>query len=73
MNATARATEVCGLAGVFFEVRAFGLVPGLGSHVSWETRLDGRIAGALLSIDVLALALRSDPADVPHGADAAVP
>ena len=30
------------LGGVF-EVRAFGLVPGLGSHVSWEQRLDGRI------------------------------
>src|SRR5918997_5637742 len=27
------------LGGVF-EVRAFGLVPGLGSHVSWETRMD---------------------------------
>jgi chorismate synthase len=36
--------------GGIFELRAFGLVPGLGSHVSWETRLDGRIAGALLSI-----------------------
>jgi chorismate synthase len=23
--------------GGSFEVRAFGLVPGLGSHVSWET------------------------------------
>ena len=30
------------LGGVF-EVRAFGLVPGLGSHVSWEERLDGRL------------------------------
>ena len=29
------------LGGVF-EVLAFGLVPGLGSHVSWEERLDGR-------------------------------
>src|ERR1700742_2422587 len=27
--------------GGIFEVRAFGLVPGIGSHVSWETRLDG--------------------------------
>src|SRR5688500_11551442 len=27
--------------GGVFEVRAFGLVPGLGSHVSWEERLDG--------------------------------
>jgi chorismate synthase len=37
------------LGGVF-ELRAFGLVPGLGSHVSWETRLDGRIGMAMLSI-----------------------
>ena len=27
--------------GGIFEVRAYGLVPGLGSHVSWEERLDG--------------------------------
>jgi chorismate synthase len=37
------------LGGVF-ELRAYGLVPGLGSHVSWEERLDGRIGQALLSI-----------------------
>ena len=37
------------LGGVF-EVRAFGSVPGLGSHVSWEERLDGRIGMAMLSI-----------------------
>jgi chorismate synthase len=37
------------LGGVF-EVRAFGLVPGLGSHISWEERLDGRLAQAILSI-----------------------
>jgi len=36
--------------GGIFEARAFGLVPGLGSHVSWEQRLDGRIGMALLSI-----------------------
>jgi chorismate synthase len=40
------------LGGVF-EVRAFGLVPGLGSHVSWETRLDGRLAQAILSIQAM--------------------
>jgi chorismate synthase len=40
------------LGGVF-EVRAFGLVPGLGSHVSWEERLDGRLAGALCSIQAI--------------------
>jgi chorismate synthase len=36
--------------GGTFEVRAFGLVPGLGSHVSWEQKLDGRLAQAVVSI-----------------------
>jgi chorismate synthase len=36
--------------GGIFEARAFGLVPGLGSHVSWEQRMDGRIGMAMLSI-----------------------
>jgi chorismate synthase len=40
------------LGGVF-EVRAFGVVPGLGSHVSWEERLDGRLAQAVMSIQSL--------------------
>jgi chorismate synthase len=40
------------LGGVF-EVVAFGLVPGLGSHVSWEERLDGRLGQAILSIQAL--------------------
>jgi chorismate synthase len=40
------------LGGVF-EVRAFGLVPGLGSHVSWDRRLDGRLAQAIVSIQAV--------------------
>ncbi len=40
------------LGGVF-EVQAFGLVPGIGSHVSWEQRLDGRLALAICSIQAL--------------------
>jgi chorismate synthase len=40
------------LGGVF-EVRAFGLVPGLGSHTSWDGRLDGRLAQALVSIQAV--------------------
>jgi chorismate synthase len=36
-----------------FEVRAYGLVPGIGSHVSWEQRLDGRLAGAVMSIQAM--------------------
>jgi chorismate synthase len=47
INVQRKANESIG--GVF-EVIGFGLVPGLGSHVSWEERLDGRIGGALCSI-----------------------
>jgi chorismate synthase len=47
INVQRKANESIG--GVF-EVVAFGVVPGLGSHVSWEERLDGRLAGALCSI-----------------------
>jgi chorismate synthase len=36
-----------------FEVIAFGLVPGIGSHVSWQERLDGRLAQAIMSIQAL--------------------
>jgi chorismate synthase len=36
-----------------FQVIAFGLVPGIGSHVSWEERLDGRLAQAIVSIQAL--------------------
>jgi chorismate synthase len=50
INVQRKANESIG--GVF-EVIAFGLVPGLGSHVSWEERLDGRIAGALCSIQAI--------------------
>src|SRR6266566_5228634 len=37
------------LGGVV-EVLALGVPVGLGSHVSWDTKLDGRIAQALMSI-----------------------
>lgn len=40
------------LGGVF-EVVATGLPVGLGSYASWETRLDGRLAGALMSIPAM--------------------
>jgi chorismate synthase len=33
-----------------FEVRTFGLVPGIGSHTSWSGKLDGRLAQAICSI-----------------------
>jgi chorismate synthase len=39
--------------GGIFEVRAFGLVPGLGSHVAWDEKLDGRLAHAVVSIQAV--------------------
>src|SRR5215208_3430250 len=39
--------------GGIFEVRAFGLIPGVGSHTSWEERLDSRLAQAVVSIQAV--------------------
>jgi len=36
--------------GGIFEVVARGVAPGLGSHTSWEEKLDGRLAQAMMSI-----------------------
>ena len=40
------------LGGVV-EMLAFGLPPGLGSFTHWDRRLDGRLAGALMSIQAI--------------------
>jgi chorismate synthase len=40
------------LGGVV-EVIAYGVPPGLGSHVHWDRRLDARLAGALMSIQAM--------------------
>jgi chorismate synthase len=40
------------LGGVV-EVVAYRLPPGLGSHVHWDRRLDGRLAAALMSIHAI--------------------
>ncbi len=40
------------LGGVV-EVLAWGLPPGLGSHVHWDRRLDSRLAGALMGIQAI--------------------
>jgi chorismate synthase len=39
--------------GGIIEVLAYGLPPGLGSHVQWDRRLDARIAAALCSIQAI--------------------
>ncbi len=40
------------LGGVV-EVIAYGLPPGIGSHVHWDRKLDARLAGALMSIQAI--------------------
>ncbi|MCS6998512.1 MAG: chorismate synthase [Aquificaceae bacterium] len=40
------------LGGVF-EVFAVGVPPGLGSHIQWDKRIDGRIAQAMMSIQAI--------------------
>jgi chorismate synthase len=45
-------TEGDTLGGIF-EVIATGVPVGLGSHVSWNRRLDGRIAQAIMSINAV--------------------
>jgi chorismate synthase len=39
--------------GGIFEVVAHGVPPGLGSHIAWDTRLDGRLAQAVVSIQAV--------------------
>lgn len=39
--------------GGIVETIAYGLPPGVGSHVHWDRRLDARLAGALMSIQAI--------------------
>jgi chorismate synthase len=40
-------------AGGVFEVVARGVPPGLGSHTTWDSRLDGRLAQAIVSMQAV--------------------
>jgi chorismate synthase len=50
IDAARKANE--SLGGVL-EVRAFGVLPGLGSHVRWDERMDARIAQAMMPIHAM--------------------
>ena len=50
INSARKANE--SLGGVY-EVIAFGVTPGIGSYVSWDERLDGRLAQAIMSIQAM--------------------
>ena len=48
-----RAREDRDTLGGVVEVVAYGLPPGLGSHVHWDRKLDTRLAAALMSIQAI--------------------
>src|SRR5215510_9064649 len=48
-----RAREAGDTMGGSFEVIAHAVPPGLGSHVQWDRKLDGRLAQALMSIPAI--------------------
>jgi chorismate synthase len=63
-----RAREAGDTMGGAFEVIAHGVPPGLGSHVHWDRKLDGRLAQALMSIPAIkavGIGLGPGVADVP--------
>jgi chorismate synthase len=53
IEAVDRARQEGDTLGGVFEVIADGLIAGLGSYVSWDRKLDGRLAGALMSIPAM--------------------
>ena len=52
-------------AGGVFEVVAHNVPPGLGSHITWDSRLDGKLAQAIVSIQAV------KGAEVGHAAEGA--
>lgn len=50
VSAIQRAKSEGNSLGGSVEVMVTGLFPGIGSHVEWDRRLDGRLAGAMMSI-----------------------
>jgi chorismate synthase len=52
-SAILRAAHAGDTLGGTFEVVATGAPPGLGSHVQWDRKLDGRLAQALMSIQAI--------------------
>jgi chorismate synthase len=53
MDAITAAQKAGDSLGGVVEVICWGLPPGLGSHVEWDVRLDGRVAQALMSIQAM--------------------
>lgn len=48
-----RALQSGDTVGGVFEVVAHGVPPGLGTYANWDERLDGRLAGAVMSLQAV--------------------
>ncbi len=48
-----RAKEGGDSLGGVFQIMVTGVPPGLGSHVHWDRKIDGRLAGALMSLQAI--------------------
>jgi len=48
-----RTRRAKGTVGGVISIEAFNLPAGLGSHVQWDRKLDGRLAGAMMSIQAI--------------------
>ena len=48
-----RAKTLKDTIGGIFEIKVLNVPPGLGSHVQWDRKLDGRLAQAILSIQAV--------------------
>jgi chorismate synthase len=53
IEAIDQAKEAGDTLGGTFDVVATGVPVGLGSHVAWDRKLDGRLAGAMMSIQAI--------------------
>lgn len=53
VNAIKQAKRAKDTQGGVVEVRAWGLPPGLGSHVQWDRKLDARVAQAMMSVQAV--------------------
>ncbi len=53
IQAIDHAREVGDTLGGVFEVVATGVPVGLGSHIAWDRKLDGRLAAAVMSIQAI--------------------
>ncbi len=52
-QAIAQAMQQRDTLGGIIEVAAWGVPPGLGSHVHWDRRLDARLAAAVMSVQAI--------------------